>query len=378
MSATRIATIVSIKSSEKLLLSNAAEDGVDLSDDESEAEYQNPLYDLPRWRLATRASLIRYGATLGFGFANFSTRAANKNIWLDTTLTAEKSKIRVDIWYPPGVSVSTAQTNRASRPAVINFHGGGFILGQGTDDARWAADASASLGAVVFSVNYRLAPTYPFPTAAEDCADSILQIVARAGEFGIDPQRVFISGFSAGGNLALASWLLLNTPETWGYKLPVLAPPSIAGFALFYPTLNFTITRQKKRATVSRPELTLSSALTDLFDASYVYPRVPTASRTDLRMSPGLMDDELADKLPPVHFCVCEHDMLTAEVGDFVERLKGRGNIVSSRTVLGEPHAWDKAPTLSPKPNVGEEYRAALETMKTWPSYAGICPSPSK
>ncbi|KAJ2903876.1 putative alpha/beta hydrolase [Zalerion maritima] len=353
-----------------------------------DSAYQNPLDSSPRWMLSARAAVLRYAATAGFGAANFSTRAASKDIWLDTTLSLKSghagvSKIRVDIWYPPGVSASapnkqpsvttptspssSRETRAAGRPAIINFHGGGFILGQGTDDARWAAEASATLDAVVFSVNYRLAPAYPFPVPVEDCADAILQIVARADEFSVDSNRgIFLSGFSAGGNLALAAWTLLQRPEEWGYELPTISPPPIAGIALFYPSLDFTKTRSDKRAKVSRPDLTLSTGLTDLFDVSYLFPKIPAANRNDPRLSPGLMDDELLAKIPAAHMCICEHDMLAAEGLEFINRLKKLGKPATHRMVMGEQHGWDKVPTFSPKANVAEEYHAALEAMKSW------------
>ncbi len=82
-----------------------------------------------------------------------------------------------------------------------------------------AASVMGALDAVVFSVNYRLAPSYPYPTPVEDCLDSIIQIVMRCAEFGIDPDRIVLSGFSAGGNMALATWIMLQQPEKWGYQL---------------------------------------------------------------------------------------------------------------------------------------------------------------
>src|SRR5204863_5351578 len=190
-------------------------------------------------------------------------------------------KIKVEIWASPHDSVLGC---RAKRPAVINFHGGGFVLGQGTDDARWAGAVMAAIDAVVFSVNYRLAPDYPFPTPVEDCADAILQIWSRADEFGIDRDRIILSGFSAGGTLALASWVLLQNPIRWGYQVPSLQP-SVAGLALFYPALDRTISRQRQRQSCSRPDLTLSKYLTDLFDASYMYPPFTRTERGDLRLS---------------------------------------------------------------------------------------------
>ncbi|KAL0939779.1 uncharacterized protein CTRU02_206389 [Colletotrichum truncatum] len=332
-----------------------------------EGEYDNPLESMARWRLNANAVALRSGAAFAFGLQNLSAPvppAVNRVIWLDSTLSEwkGKEKIRVDVWLPP----RTTNTKPAGTvPAVINFHGGGFILGQGTDDARWAGAVSTALNAVVFSVNYRLAPGYPFPTPVEDAADSILQIVARADEFRIDKSNILLSGFSAGGTLALASWNLLQEPQRWGYELkfPI---PDISGIVLFYPLLDWTITRPMKRETCGRPDMTLPKGMTDLFDASYVYPPRPRSERYDPRLSPGLMTDEMVDRLPPIHLCMCEYDMLLLEGQNFAERLQSRGRRISTRVVAAEKHAWDKPPPFTPKASVTVEYNAAIAVVKEW------------
>ncbi|KZL69512.1 lipase 2 protein [Colletotrichum incanum] len=330
-------------------------------------EYDNPLESVSRWRLTANAVALRSGAAFAFGLQNLSAPvppAANRVIWLDSTLSewSGKEKIRVDIWLPP-TTTTTRPTGKV--PAVINFHGGGFVLGQGTDDARWAGAVATALNAVVFSVNYRLAPGYPFPTPVEDSADSILQIVARAEEFRIDTQKVFLSGFSAGGTLALASWNILQDPDRWGYKFKFLVP-DISGIVLFYPLLDWTMTRPQKRQTCGRPDMTLPKSMTDLFDASYVYPPRPRSERGDPRLSPGLMTDEMIDRLPPVHLCMCEFDMLLLEGQSFAERARSRGRRISTRVVKAEKHAWDKPPPFTPKESVMIEYNEAITAVKEW------------
>ncbi|KAH7362464.1 Alpha/Beta hydrolase protein [Plectosphaerella cucumerina] len=255
--------------------------------------------------------------------------------------------------------------SRRKRVALINFHGGGFVLGNGTDDARWAGAVMDSFHAVVFSVNYRLAPGYPYPTPVEDCVDAILQIASRADEFGIDPDRIFLSGFSAGGTLALASWVVLQDPSRWDYKLSRPAP-AIAGLTLFYPLLDWTIPRDIKRQLCSHPDETLSPAMTNLFDASYLYPPIPRDKRDDPRLSPGLMPDEMLEAIPPVHLCLCERDMLHNEGLKFAERLSGAGREVTARVVKGQKHAWDKPPPFMPPVSASVEYQAAVVAMRHW------------
>ncbi|CAG8952714.1 hypothetical protein HYFRA_00008958 [Hymenoscyphus fraxineus] len=95
-------------------------------------------------------------------------------------------------------------------PVVVNFHGGGFTLGTGTDDARWAATVTGVVEAVLVSVEYRLAPEYPFSVGVEDGTDALIYLASHAEELQLDPHRIALSGFSAGGNFALTVPLMLH------------------------------------------------------------------------------------------------------------------------------------------------------------------------
>ncbi|KAH8156636.1 hypothetical protein CIB48_g11617 [Xylaria polymorpha] len=332
-----------------------------------EEDYVNPANKSPRWLLGAHAFALRFLASFGFNLGNRSgvpTPPPTETIWLDSTLSEWKAKdaISAHVWIP---SESSQPSGTEKRPAVINFHGGGFILGRGTDDSRWAAALVQSLGAVVFSINYRLAPGYPFPTPVEDCTDAIVQICQLADRYNIDTDRIILSGFSAGGTLATGSWVVLQDPARWNYEIP--APiPKISGLVLYYPPLDWTLDRYQKRAACKQPDLTLPSGLTDLIDASYLHPHLPRRERTDIRLSPGLMPDELVDRLPPVHLCLCEYDMLLAEGQLFGERLEKHGKRVSVRVVEGEKHAWDKPLPLGPKGSVAFEYDIAIAAVKNW------------
>ncbi|KAH0532275.1 hypothetical protein TsFJ059_000990 [Trichoderma semiorbis] len=326
-------------------------------------DYVNPLEASSRWTLNARAQAIRYASSLGFSIANRTEPAAptpSTEFWVDSTLAEAKGpkKIRVEVWTPPRLAIGP-------RAAVVALHGGGWILGQGTDNARWACAVMTSLDAVVFTVNYRLAPNYPFPTPIEDCVDAILAIAKRAAQFGIDPNRMILSGFSAGATTALSSWLILKEPARWNYTLP-FAVPRITGLVLFYPGLDWTINRADKRLSCARPDLTLSKGLTDLIDASYVYPPIPRPDRADLRLSPGLIPDELMKNLPPIHLCLCEYDMLLAEGLRFAERLKALKKTVTVRVVAKEKHAWDCPPPMVQKESVEVEYGEATQAIANW------------
>jgi acetyl esterase/lipase len=86
--------------------------------------------------------------------------------------------------------------------ALLWIHGGGLVMGTpevGNDVCSRIAD---ELGIAVVSVDYRLAPEFPFPTGLEDCVTALGWLHDHADDLGIDPARVAVGGDSAGGGLA--------------------------------------------------------------------------------------------------------------------------------------------------------------------------------
>ena len=91
---------------------------------------------------------------------------------------------------------------KANGTAVVVFPGGGYqhlaMEKEGSDVANWLA----TNGVTAFVVRYRLGPTYHHPIELGDAQRAIRTVRARASEWGVDPARVGIIGFSAGGHLA--------------------------------------------------------------------------------------------------------------------------------------------------------------------------------
>jgi acetyl esterase len=105
-------------------------------------------------------------------------------------------------------------------PVVLYIHGGGFrILSK---DTHWLmAIAFARRGYVVFNINYRLAPTHPFPAAVEDGCAALAWVMENAARYGGDPARLVLAGESAGANLvtSLAVATAWQRPEPWAQKV---------------------------------------------------------------------------------------------------------------------------------------------------------------
>jgi acetyl esterase len=83
---------------------------------------------------------------------------------------------------------------------LIYFHGGGFVLGSIALMDNVARALCRSTGAVVVSVEYRLAPDHPYPAGLDDCVAATRWAHAQADELGASSQPVFVSGESAGSS----------------------------------------------------------------------------------------------------------------------------------------------------------------------------------
>jgi acetyl esterase/lipase len=90
------------------------------------------------------------------------------------------------------------------RPALLWFHGGGYVIGTPEIDDKKCIEFSRRLDMVVISVDYRLSPRHPFPAALEDSWAALIWAADQVEEMGIDPTRIAIGGSSAGGGLAAA------------------------------------------------------------------------------------------------------------------------------------------------------------------------------
>ncbi|KAK4183560.1 putative esterases and lipase [Podospora australis] len=268
------------------------------------------------------------------------------------TISKEKGHFEIQVYVPEGYK--KAKNNGQKFPAVVNFHGGGFTIGSATDDARFGRFILEHCKAIYVCVEYRLSPEFPFPVAVEDGADALLYIINHADELAIDPLKLATSGFSAGGNIALTSTILLNDHLK---KSPKTAPKhKIRAVATWYPICDYTESREVKRARSTRPDQTLPANLTSLFDASYLYP--PTLSLDSAYLSPSkATDQQLAEGIPEtVIFYTCEWDMLQYEGEELAKRL-GRAPInkdVRHKMIPEVPHAWDKSPDPT-KPAAGSE-----------------------
>lgn len=93
-------------------------------------------------------------------------------------------------------------STRDDLPVVLMFHGGGWVIGDLTTVDGQSREVAVGTGAIVVAVDYRLAPEYRFPTAAEDCYAALEWTHDNIHVYGGDANRIGVAGDSAGGNLA--------------------------------------------------------------------------------------------------------------------------------------------------------------------------------
>jgi acetyl esterase/lipase len=106
----------------------------------------------------------------------------------------------------------------ASRPVLYFMHGGGFFCNDhriGLDQQQ--LETAERFGATLISIGYRLAPEHPYPAQINDAYAGLLWVADHADELGIDPGRIVVTGYSAGGGLSAA--LALTVRDKGGPRL---------------------------------------------------------------------------------------------------------------------------------------------------------------
>ncbi len=193
-------------------------------------------------------------------------------------------------------------------PALVFYHGGGWVIGD--LDTHDVACRQLSNGArcAVFSVEYRLAPEARFPAAVDDCIAATRYITAQAASLGIDPKRIAVGGDSAGGNLAAV--VCIDARDA-GQPLPCFQ-------LLIYPA---TDQRSGHASHVRNAEgYLLTRKVMNYFRGHYL---PEERDWLDWRASP-MLATSLAG-LPPAYVLTAGYDPLVDEGRAYAERLAAEG-----------------------------------------------------
>jgi acetyl esterase/lipase len=213
-------------------------------------------------------------------------------------------------------------------PGIYFIHGGGMVLGNVAGEDVAATLLCDQVGAVVVSVEYRLAPENPHPAPVEDCYAGLVWTAEHADELGIDATRLAIGGGSAGGGLAAGTALLAR--DRGG--------PALCYQMLVYPMLD------DRNTTPSSYEITdvgiwdratnlkgWQALLGDQAGTEGVSPYAAPARATDLA------------RLPAAYLDVGTADLFRDEDIDYAQRLMQAGVPVELHVYPGAYHAFEFA-----------------------------------
>lgn len=197
----------------------------------------------------------------------------------------------------------------ANPPVMVYLHGGGFVVGDLDTHDGAAREHAVGAGAVVVSVDYRLAPEHPYPAAVEDAWAATQWVAGHADEFGADPARLAVAGDSAGGNLAAVVSQLAR--DNGG--------PPIAFQLLWYPATTWDTSLPSFTENANAPILDA--------DAVEVHSRWYIGD-LDFTDPPPTLAPAQADSLaglPPAYIAVAGHDPLRDDGARYAELLAAAG-----------------------------------------------------
>ena len=220
--------------------------------------------------------------------------------------------------------VHRPRTDRAL-PVLVYFHGGGWVWASVDTHDRLVREYAAGAGVATVNVDYALSPEARFPQAVEECAAVVRHLGEHGAAWGLDGSRILLGGDSAGGNLALATALLLR--DSGG--------PALRGVLATYPVCD------SRLDTPSYREFGAGFALTREKMAFYWSVYVPhEADRLHPYAAP--LRGELAG-LPPVRVQLAELDVLRSEGEALVGKLRAAAVPVESEVFSGVPHGFVRA-----------------------------------
>ncbi|MEU1525448.1 alpha/beta hydrolase [Nocardia rhamnosiphila] len=216
-------------------------------------------------------------------------------------------------------------------PALVWFHGGGMIMGSLRSFDRLARDIADATGAVLFNVDYRLAPEHRYPVANDEAYAALCWAAADAAEWGVDAARIGVGGDSAGGGLAASTALRSRD----------LGGPAVAQQVLFYPGVERRRDRPSMREFGDSPFLTAE----DIDWMKNLY--LGEDPSTDDAYGVPALATSLAG-LPPAVIAIGSGDPLRDGVEEYGDRLRAAGVATAQLRYPGVGHGFAmQAPSIA-------------------------------
>jgi acetyl esterase len=235
------------------------------------------------------------------------------------------------------------------KPVIVYFHGGGWVIGDLDVCDNPVRRIANRTGAVVVSVDYRLAPEHVYPAAFDDSYAATAWVAEHAAELGGDPERIATCGDSAGANLAAA--VAIAARDRHG--------PRLAAQLLIYPVTDFDFTTESYKQNGEGYLLTKGSM--QWFWAHYLGAQ---ELGKDAFACPARADNLVG--LPPAFVATAEFDPLRDEGEAYAANLRTAGVDVTAKRYDGMLHgfAWTLGATPSGAvliDDLATAFRAALE-----------------
>jgi acetyl esterase/lipase len=222
--------------------------------------------------------------------------------------------------------VLTPTTGTGPWPAIYHTHGGGMVIGDRRLGVEGFAPLAAEHGAVIVSVEYRLAPEHPHPAPVEDCYAGLVWTARHADELGIDPDRILVAGGSAGGGLTAGIALMARDR---GF-------PHLTHQVLIYPMLD------DRFVTASSQEV-VGDAPWDRDANTFGWTALLGAERGGPDVSPYAAPARATDLsgLPRTYLDVGNAELFRDETLDYAQRLSAAGVVVDLHMWGGAFHGFE-------------------------------------
>jgi triacylglycerol lipase len=232
----------------------------------------------------------------------------------------------------PGVAILVYEPAAYATPApcLVWIHGGGYIIGAAANEDLLCRRIAEQTGAVVASVDYRLAPETPAPGPVHDCYAALRWVHENADMLGVDTARVAIGGASAGGGLAACLAILARDRG----ELPVSFQ------LLIYPMLD------DRTASTADPGPYVGEFIwtpaSNRFGWASLLGHEPGGAGTSPHASAARVSS--VDGLPPAYLSVGSLDLFAEEDIEYARRLLRAGIPTELHVYPGGYHGFNMAP----------------------------------
>ena len=255
----------------------------------------------------------------------------------DINIPATHPNLNIRVYIP---------TEKTNLPAIIFFHGGGYVIGSVKVFDRLCRKMARDLEVIIISVDYRLAPEFKYPDAPNDGWTAVQWVFAQYKNFHINPSQIFVMGESAGGGISAVMAHKSRDDDNISLAGQILVCPWLDGNFDAYPSM-----RKFEKGYI------LSYALMEFFRDAF---KNNEEDLNDIDFSPALLED--CRNLPATFLITASHDPLRDQGYAFAQKLSTAGNQLIFKNYQPTAHGFLSAHNSLP---MGKEmYADVISTIK--------------